>query len=254
MLYSTKAYESQKKLSNWVRTGLDSQIDGAKQEGLKQYRRLFRNNIYSTMRQAFPIAFEILEEDNWNMLIDDFFAKNDSVTASIWKLPFEFYDFVEKNDYATKFDMEFLNDLLYFEWLEIEVFTMPNEYLEPHSNKGDLMRDKIEFNKEYRLVSIEYPVHLYAAKEAVKHKGEYFLLTYRTPDTYEVKFVNMPALHVLFFEYICNQEMNGTQIIEEIILQNPAVDSNQIEQNLSDFIESMMKEKVFLGYRDTYHN
>ena len=78
MLYSTKTYQSQKKLTNWVRTGRNPEVPGTVLEGLQQYRRLFRNNINNTMQQAYPITFEVLEKEQWNLLIDEFYALHDA--------------------------------------------------------------------------------------------------------------------------------------------------------------------------------
>ena len=103
MLYSTKTYQTQKKLTNWVRTGSNPEVPGTVLEGLKQYRRLFRNNINNTMEQAFPISFEVLNKEQWKQLIDDFFAHHDAKTPHVWKLPFEFYQFVNKQKYSSKF-------------------------------------------------------------------------------------------------------------------------------------------------------
>ncbi len=254
MLYSTKTYQTQKKLTNWVRTGSNPKVPGTKMEGLKQYRRLFRNNINNTMEQAFPITFEVLNKEQWKQLIDDFFALHNAKTPHVWKLPFEFYRFVKKQGYSSKFNMPFLNDLLHFEWLEIEIFTMQDIRPEPYKKTGDLLNDRIECNNEFQLTQLKYPVHLFAAKESLKHSGDYYLLSYRMPETYEVKFIDFPVLHVLFFEKICNDRMSANEIIEEISDQNPSVDKEHLKQNIEEFIETMFSEKVFLGYSETYQN
>ena len=254
MLYSTKTYQSQKKLTNWVRTGSDPEVPGTVLEGLKQYRRLFRNNINNTMEQAFPITFEVLEKEQWNLLIDEFYAIHDAKTPHVWKLPFEFYQFVNEQGYSTKFNLPFLNDLLLFEWLEIEIFTMQDILPEPYRKTGDFLNDRIECNNEYQLTQLKYPVHLYAARESIKHSGDYYLLSYRMPETFEVKFIDLPVLHVLFFEKITNQQMTANEIIEELSDQNSSIDKNQLKQNIEEFINTMLSEKVFLGFSETYQN
>jgi len=96
MLYSKETYKIEQSLAEWCRTGKNIDIKGTKKEGLKQYRRLLRNNINNTMEQAFPIANEVLTEKEWDTLIDDFFANHKAQTNHVWKLPFEFYQFVQK--------------------------------------------------------------------------------------------------------------------------------------------------------------
>jgi hypothetical protein len=254
MLYNKNTYRIQQQLTNWVRTGLNADVQGTVFEGMKQYRRLFRNNIANNLQQAFPIAFKVLETTQWDTLVNDFFAKHDAQTPHIWKLPFEFFQFVKHNNYIVNFDLPFLNDLLYFEWTEIEVYTMQDIAPEPYKNTGELLNSKIEVNQEHRLINLKYPVHIYASKIAVKNIGEYYLLTYRMPKTFEVKFVNLPALHTLFFEKITIEKMTTVEIIKEITTENPQVDEQKLSQNIQEFIKKMMLERVFLGYSETYHN
>jgi len=163
MLYNKETYELQQQFARWCRTGKRVNIVGTKAEGLKHYRRLLRNNINNTMKQAFPIANNILSAEGWDMLIDDFFALHDARTFQVWKLPFEFYRFVSEQSYGIRFNKPYLSDLLHFEWIEIEVHTMADQQAEPYLKNGDVKNDLIEVNKEYRLIRLSFPVHLFAA-------------------------------------------------------------------------------------------
>ena len=254
MLYSKETYNIEQRLAEWCRTGKNIDIKGTKKEGLKQYRRLLRNNINNTMEQAFPIANEVLDEKEWDTLIDDFFANHKAQTNHVWKLPFEFYQFVQKQSYAIIFNKPFLNDLLYFEWIEIEVHTMSDQSPEPYKKDGDANKNKIEVNPEYRLIKLNFPVHLYATEEAKNHSGNYFLLVYRHPDNFEVRFVDLPALHILFFEKIVNEEKAISEILKEIEDASGSENIDAVEKNILEFVETMFDQKVFLGYKQTYQN
>jgi len=254
MLYTKETYSAQKQMAQLVRTGESINVPGSKEEGLIQYRRLFRNNINNTMVQAFPIAFEILNSEQWDSLVDDFFAKHDSQTPHVWKLPQEFYLFVSENSYSEKFKLPFLNDLLLFEWLEIEAYTMADSNIEPYLKEGDMLEDVLETNPDYRLSRLEYPVHLYSGEESLNHKGDYYLLTYRLPLSFEVKYINMPLLHVLFFEKISIERMSGKEIINQLVNDNPGTEREELTSNFSAFTKTMLAEKVFLGFSQIYHN
>jgi len=254
MLYSKETYQLEQRLAEWCRTGKELPIKGAKSDGLKQYRRLLRNNINNAMVQAFPIANKVLAELEWDMLIDDFFANHHAQTSQIWKLPFEFYTYVKKQSYAKKFDKAFLNDLLHFEWLEIEVHTMPDVYPQPYKSEGDIQLDRIEVNPEYRLVKLDFPVHLYAGEESKKHAGNYFLLVYRHPDNFEVRFVDLPILHTLFFEKIANECMSISEILKEIEDTSVLENMDEFQKNIIEFTKTMFEQKVFLGFKQTYQN
>ncbi|NOY51620.1 MAG: DUF2063 domain-containing protein, partial [Chlorobi bacterium] len=109
MLYSAKTYDSQQRLSRWVRTGENADVPGTNAEGLKQYRRLFRNNVNNTLTQAYPITLEVLSNEQWNKIVDDFYANHDAQTPHVWKLPFEFYQFAKESNYAQAYGLPFLN-------------------------------------------------------------------------------------------------------------------------------------------------
>lgn len=254
MLYSDKTYGNMQKLSDFVRSGSPQKLNASRADGLKQYRRLFRNNINNTMVQAYPITFEILSKEQWDILIDDFFSKHDAKTPSVWKLPFEFYQFVENNNYSDEFEMPFLNDLMHFEWVEIEVYTMEDNEIEPWTEDGDIIKNPIRINPDYVITQLEYPVHQYAAKESVKHRGTYFLLTYRTQKSFDVKFIDLPVIQVYFVEKIANENLSAKEIIDELLKKNPQNKAEELEAYFKEFALTMFEQKVFIGYSRNYYN
>lgn len=248
MLYTPETYQIEKDLVHWCKTGEHVAIPGTRQKGLDQYRRLIRNNIHNAMVQAFPIAFTVLSETRWSTLIDDFHAHHSAVTPQVWKLPLEFYSFVKANNYTDKFSLPFLNDLLHFEWIEIAVHTMEDQAPRPFCQEGDTLSDIIVVAPEYRMIRLKYPVHLYAAEEALHHPGDYFLLIFRTSD-FDVQFVDLPALHAFYFEQIA-----GGNTVREILKEvarssNSILNTMELKQNILGFIQTMFSQKVFSGYR-----
>ncbi len=254
MLYTKQTYEAEKTLVDWVRTGNPVELKATRQDGLKQYRRLFRNNIHNTLVQSFPIAFEVLTKEEWNKLVDDFFALGKVTDGRVWLMAENFYEFVVENDYITIFDKPWLNDLLLFEWVEIEVHTMNDVPKEHFLTSGDSLNDVVEINPEYRLINLEYPVHLYAANQTTRKKGSYFLLVYRDPDSFKVKFSNLHPLAVVVFEKIRTERKSLQQIIDEMdnLQETPISDTQKLE--LQSFVKLMLDEKAFLGYKSYYKN
>jgi hypothetical protein len=208
------------------------------------------------MKQAFPIANNILSAEEWDMLIDDFFALHDARTFQVWKLPFEFYRFVSEQSYGIRFNKPYLSDLLHFEWIEIEVHTMADQQAEPYLKNGDVKNDLIEVNKEYRLIRLSFPVHLFAAEESKKHTGSYYLLVYRHSKTFEVRFADLSELNVLFFDKITVEKKTIGNILKEIgeATGIDQVPMNEIEKNIMGFAKIMFDEKVFIGYKRLYKN
>jgi len=248
MLYQPDTYKIEQDLSRFGPTGNDTFIPGATEEGLRQYRRLLRNNINNTMVQAFPISRQVLPDEEWNELINLFFANHDAKTTQIWKLPAEFVTFVKENDYATLWSKPWLNDLLYFEWIEIEVYTMPDIEAEPFTLQGEIREGTIVVNPEHRLVLLRYPVHLYAVEEAKNHPGDYFMMVYRHPETREVLFADLTALDTFTFENIAHEQLSLSDIAAGLKLQFALSDQHPLLTNMIAFVQKMMAQKLFLGY------
>lgn len=254
MLYTKQTYNDEKALVAWCRTGNPVTLKVTRQDGLKQYRRLFRNNIHNTLVQSFPIAFEVLPKEEWDRLVDDFFANGKVTDGRVWLMAENFYEFVVDNNFAARFDKPWLNDLLLFEWVEIEVHTMDDVPKEHFLTSGDLLNDTIEINPEYRLVNFEYPVHLYAAGQAAEKKGSYFLLVWRDPESFKVKFSNLHPLAVVVFEKIRTGQKSLNQIIDEMdgLRETPVSSEQKLE--LKSFVKLMLDEKAFLGFKSYYKN
>ena len=63
----------------------------------------------------------------------------------------------------------FLDDLLYFEWMEIEVHTMPDRPFPDYVKEGNVLEDRLAFNPEYEIIRMDYPVHLYPGGAGLRH-------------------------------------------------------------------------------------
>ena len=124
MLLKTETYQHQSKLAQYCRNGKPVAIPGTIETRLPHYRRLVFNVVKDSLEAAYPIAHSFINEKDWREMAYRFFSEHNCQTPQVWKLPFEFYEFATAGDFANKYNIPFLNDLLYFEWLEIEVYMM----------------------------------------------------------------------------------------------------------------------------------
>jgi len=199
------------------------------------------------------IAFKDFNKDEWNDLVHDFFLNHDSQTPQIWKLPFEFYKFIIENKIAKKLNKPYLNDLLLFEWIEIEVHTMPDIQIPEYKNKGNLFTDILILNQEFKLIKLEYPVHIHSPKKAKKLLGNYYLIAYRHPDSLNVNFLNLSVLHTFFIERLV-EEKNTLNEIRDEASQIFNVEKDILITNISTFLNDMFLQKLILGYKILYNN
>ena len=217
MLLQSETYDIQKKLASFCRTGKPVDIPGTNTANLPHYRRLVYNIITDILESAFPITYKFLPKKEWESMTHDFFSNHACQTPQIWKLPLEFVNYIKVNYMDIKNVYPFLNDLLLFEWLEIELFNMEDEELPSFASTGDWMYDSIIMNPEYKMIAFKYPVHLFPPSQLSTKKvksADYFLLIYRHPDTKRVELFNLSPLHVFVIEKIENQKKLNQIIID----------------------------------------
>ncbi len=201
------------------------------------------------MDQAFPITVASMEEEEWDKLVHEFFSKHPTTSTQIWKLPYEFYQYHLSAGTAGRLKKPYLNDLLYFEWAEIEIHTMPDKSIDPYTDKGDPLSDKLLLNPEYEIIRLEYPVHIQAVKGIELKKGSYFVLLYREPGTGHVKFLDLSILHAFILTRIF-ETGESVQSFKGEIAQLAQVESEKyLDNHLTDFVNNLIDRQMILGYR-----
>ncbi len=240
--------EIQNKVAKYCKTGLEEEIPGVTKNRLHHYRRLIYNIVDDTMATAFPITKEWLNSDEWDILISDFLAKHQAQTPQVWKLPSEFYSFVKQQNYSVKFNKEALNDLLFFEWIEIEVHTTPDIVVDKFNKQGDLLRDKLVLNPHFRLVQLTYPVHIHHAGIAQEKSGEWYVLVYRNYETNSVHFMQLSLLHLFIIEQLTDSPLSVSDLIPLINVAFGIDDEASLLIHLNPFFEDLLTKTIILGF------
>lgn len=240
---------NQQRLARFCRTGENTKLDGITPGRLKHYRRLVYNVFNNTLRQAFPIAKTVLEEEEWELLLNNFMQDQKIDDPRIWKMPESFYLFVKDNAWAEKLAKPWLSDLLLFEWTEIEIHTMADQKFPLYEPEGEIMYDPLVINPEHKILQLQYPVHSAQAEELEQKKGKYFLIVFREPESGRVKFIHLSALFIQIFLDI---SFNGKPLSEAAI---HAAEIFSISDNLervhrhSEMVfNDMRKQQLILGF------
>jgi uncharacterized protein len=249
MILLQQTGEIQHKVGNYCRTGEEQDIPGITSNRMHHYRRLVFNVVKNTMKQAYPLTLQVLGEKEFTVLVDDFFRNHNPQTPQVWKLPKEFYDYAIEANYQEKTGKIWLNDLLLFEWIEIEVHTMPDTNIPLINPDGNIFKDPLLCNPEARLIQINYPIHLKNIHEAEKLKGNYFVLVCRHPETGHVNFFNLSLLHAWVYENIATSDLNIGELIPEIKLHFGIEDEEKIIKNLESFLSDLLDKKAILGFK-----
>lgn len=250
MQLSKETYKIQSDLATYCRTNKQPNLPGISENRIDQYRRLVYNIIDDTLEGAFPITKSFLKEKEWDKMIFDFCANHSCQTPSVWKLPFEFYEYLVKNEIVLKIKYPFLTDLIYFEWLEIDIHTMPDVVQQDFQQKGNWFTNKIILNKEFKIVQLNHPVHQQTPKQLIKNNqnGIYYVLIYREADTGTVQFFDLSPLHAFLIMKLNETDEMLHLIITELCIIFKLQRSSEIDSYLISFLETLKEKKFVLGF------
>ncbi|MGZ4037921.1 MAG: HvfC family peptide modification chaperone, partial [Bacteroidia bacterium] len=150
-------------------------------------------------------------------------------------------------DMQTVLGIPFLQDLLYFEWLELEMHTMEDIPYPSCTGSGDWMNDVIALNPEHKLIKLSWPVHTTAPTELEGTEGTYFLLMYRQKDSGSIQFMDVS----MFYAYIIEQLSYGVLLKDVLVEANTLFQVNDItllKEHALNFIEDLKKREFVLGF------
>ena len=138
------------------------------------YRKLIFYRFDDVLASTYPRFRARLSDKKWERLVHAYIA-TDVRTPYMWEMPREFVRFAPGFVGRRK---AYLKDLLWYEWIEVELMMTPC---------GNKRRKRVKFSRAYRLTEcarlkkLRYPVMLEEDPEPGE-KGEYPLLVYKAPD------------------------------------------------------------------------
>lgn len=249
MPLTPKTLDNQLKLADYCRTGETQDIEGLTPNRVHHYRRLIFNIALDTLSTAFPITLKLLGQEQWEMVIEKFYAESKCTSPYVWKMPEDFYEFFKTQASQSPLIKvyPFLFDLLYFELVELNMYMMEDEIL-PHCNKeGHLEQDKIVVHPESKVILLEYPVHIKAPETITANdKGQYYCLCFREPTERKILFFDLSAYLAFVIEQLF-QKRDLNSITEEASA-SLGVDKKTLVQNTLPFLENLVSKGFIMGY------
>lgn len=129
--------------------------DDKNEKAVLLYKDLVLHRYKEVISNAYPLLSQLLSKEKLEEAIKSFVAKGGS-SEFIWKMPKEFMKFVLKNEkYSTM--LPFIKDLMWFEWIEIELFM--KEYENKQDEKFQWKND-YKLNKHVKIKKLDYKVHV----------------------------------------------------------------------------------------------
>lgn len=247
MQKTNKTFALQTELGNFCRTGLNEPKTSI-QEHTFQYRRLVYNVVQDTLETAFPLAKKLIGDKRWENAVTFFFENHKCQTPQVWKLPQEFAEFYKENLFPFKKIFDELATLLQYEWLEIEVFMMEDEPIQPFEENRISNNDFLVPNPEIRILPVLYPYHLKEIdKISEKDKKQYFVSVHRDIYTKQVHFSDLSYPYVEALIKI-NEEKISTDDLYNLLGKYDE-DKEKVQQFAEEFISFALEKNIILGFQ-----
>ena len=224
-VYSDSVPESMKQLqiefADYIRNPNKNQVpDGIETRRMKVYADLFYSSISSLLAGTFPIIREIYKDNEWEILVRDFYRKENNHTPHFPEISREFVAFLKHHDLPKQHP--FLAELAHYEWGELAIDIDKREL----NKQVDLSIDELNSNVIVtsplaRLNVYQYPVHQISKQFQPLEKldQEIYILVYRNIEDV-VKFVELNTVSAVLFEKLqLNSELTGQKLLEQLAIE-----------------------------------
>lgn len=228
-------YESQKRLMDISTQVLPLPTQDTNR--LQAYQELVFHRFKEVIGNCFPLSAEHLGEKRMEELIVSFMQSKPK-TPFIWQSPNEFRDFLKANELVE--DLPFIHDLLWFEWIEVELFMGEYEALHVREFSWDA---QYCLAPNSRIKDVQFKVF----EGEFETKGAYWVLGYYNIAQGDVLFRELNEVLYLFLQ---TQEQEGTQKAIEHIASLAEVDNEEVKAVLNEALVTLCEEGV-LRIKDT---
>ena len=251
MLLQDKTKEYQSSLAKYCRTGEYETIPGVNEKNVKQYRRLIFNIIKGSLESAYPLSFEFLDTKIWDDVVSRFFSDYPCQSPQVWYMPKEFYKYIEKSEKELTDSFPLLLSLLWFEWLEIEMYMMEDIALN-HQEEGDINIDKLVLNPELKIIHLDYPVHIKNASEiSSEDRGDYFVSLHRNPVTGSIRFTDLSKAYVRLLEILKDKSVSFVHLVRKLGEDLGIQASKETIDVIKLFVTKALENRLIIGFAET---
>ncbi|MBS0605537.1 MAG: putative DNA-binding domain-containing protein [Verrucomicrobia bacterium] len=245
----SSAFDLQRKMAKFCRTGFDPAGVGMQPERAMLYRDLIFFTVQSALLNYYPLTSALLGEEKWQELTKDFFAEHPCGDPQFWKMPKGLAEYAEISKWGEKYQAPFLADLLHFEWLEIEVCMMEDCPIPTLKYEGDVLEDIPYLNPEHRLVDYSYPVFQEISLDKPLKKGTYPLFSYRHPDTLEAHFFSLSPFFRILIELVAQCNRSGQDALKIAARHCKIAIDERLFQIGRKFLENLVQKRAVLGFK-----
>lgn len=166
------------------------------------YRSLFFRNVATFVENTFPVAREILGQERWQPLVEQFFEKHLSTSPYFREIPQEFMAWLLENPTVLETLPPWLAELLHYEWLEMHVATIDAPLPEVTTTTLELAKP-VALSPFFMMAAYQWPVHTLSVQNqpSAQPAVPTLLAVYRTAE-HKVRFMQLTPQAAMLLEVL----------------------------------------------------
>lgn len=218
---------------------------GVKPERMAMYRELFFNNIDGFLIANFPVLHCLFNEQAWQNLVQDFFAKHVCHTPHFSEIPEEFLAYLQ-NERKNMTDFPFIAELAHYEWVEMALSISNAE--PPQASPNNLAQTKLQISPLACVLAYQFPVHKISPEflPLTAPPQTTFLVAYRNREDM-VQFLEITPLTYQLLKFI---EEQPAQFAEGYLIQlaefAPSIELHKLKENGCEILMDFVKRGVII--------
>lgn len=213
-------------------------------KNIEIYQGFLFEKVQESLESAYPITLGKLPGDIWKEAISRFIGEFDCKTPYFWRIPEQFCLFAHDQKFSEHYKIPYLEDLLDFEWAEIEVFMMKDGLRPELSKEGNVLEDLLFMNPDHLFQKYDYTVF---QKDSTQKK-ECHVITYRHFVTKEVHYLQLSRFYRVVLELLREHHLSGMETLQFVApMFQREVDANMVS-HANQFFQDLFELGVIEGY------
>ena len=252
LLESTR--RNQSALASYCRTGKKKAIPGVNKDNISQYRRLVFDIIDDMLQSAYPLTHDLLSHKEWNQLAKEFLSNHSCSSPQVWYMPKELHEYLAAlPNHPLLTQYPYLLELLWFEWLEVELYMMADKTTSYRSS-GNVDTDLLVLNPESHFEHFTYPVHLKNAVDIIPtDQANYYLAAHRIPTTGAVLFTSLSPALLYMLELLLDKPYTTSELTQITCKTLNINFTDEVLATTTHFINTSLQTQLLIGFAEKAH-
>jgi uncharacterized protein len=210
------------------------------------YRSLFFNNIEGFVSNAFPVLRSLYEDEEWQALVQDFFANHDCHTPIFIEIAGEFLSFLQTEHEPGSADAPFLLELAHYEWLELLVASTVEAGNQAPLAREELHSQSLCLAQTARIAQYSFEVQRIGRdyRPTAPAPEPQFFCVYRDADE-EVSFLHLNPLSAQVLAFIeQRQGLRLPELFEWLAAHHQQWDADTLRHGCLELLQQMAQKGV----------